>query len=85
MKRGKTGQKKGTGIKKTRAEVSGNIVSVEILRALATATTAYHEATPDRVEEARIVYEQALERFNLAQSGEAPRTMTAGAGPRLNE
>lgn len=54
-------------------------VSSDLLQALATATTAYHEAPPERFEEARFVYEEALKRFQIAQSGEVLRTMTAGA------
>lgn len=78
MKAVKKDQKRG--VKSEEHAVSRNLVSVEVLRALATATTAYHEAPPECVEEARVIYEQALERFNLAQAGEPLRTMTAGAG-----
>lgn len=60
-----------------------HIVSGEILRTLATATTAYYEATPDRVEEALIVYEEALEQFKLARSGQPARLMTERAGAHL--
>jgi hypothetical protein len=31
---------------------------------LGRATTAYHEAPPERVEDARLEYEEALRRFN---------------------
>lgn len=58
------------------------IVSGEILRALATATTAYYEASPDCVEQARIVYQEALERFKLAQSGQPPRAMKSAPARR---
>jgi hypothetical protein len=40
--------------------------SVEILKALATATTQYYEAPPDRFEHARLQYEQALCQFKAA-------------------
>ena len=39
------------------------------LTALALATTRYHEATPDRIEYARMEYEEALYRFKSAQAG----------------
>ena len=56
------------------------VIEIDILRQLAAATTAYHEAPPERFEEARVLYEEALQRFRLAQSQGAPRTMAAGAG-----
>lgn len=40
----------------------------EILSELGRATTAYHDATPDRLEQARQEYEEALQKFN-ATSG----------------
>ena len=36
----------------------------EILSELGRATTAYHEATPDRLEQARQEYEEALRRLH---------------------
>jgi len=53
--------------------VSLQSVSLEILCELGRATTAYHEATPDRAENARQEYEEALRRFN-ASCGSAPKT-----------
>jgi hypothetical protein len=38
------------------------------LSALAIATTRYHEAAPDRIEQARIQYEEALCQFKTAQA-----------------
>lgn len=38
----------------------------EILSELGRATTAYYEATPDKLEQARQEYEQALRKFNAA-------------------
>ena len=40
----------------------------EALGELGRATTAYHDAPPERVENARQEYEEALRRFNAAQS-----------------
>jgi hypothetical protein len=57
----------------------GNATPSELLRLLATATTAYHEAPPDRVEEARLVYEEALQRFRGVQSRLIVRTVAARA------
>jgi len=37
--------------------------SLEPLCELGRATTAYHEAAPDRMEDARLEYEEALRRF----------------------
>ena len=39
-------------------------VPQEVLSELGRATTAYYEATPDRLEKARQEYEEALRRFN---------------------
>ncbi|HWF08839.1 MAG TPA: hypothetical protein VG297_10260 [Bryobacteraceae bacterium] len=39
------------------------------LSALAIATTIYHEASPDMMEEARLRYSLAVDRFRAAQSG----------------
>jgi hypothetical protein len=44
------------------------LTAVEVLRALATATTQYYEAPPHRVAEARLEYELALRRFKTVQS-----------------
>ncbi len=40
----------------------------DLLSELGRATTAYHEAPPDRVESARLEYEDVLLRFNSAQA-----------------
>lgn len=40
----------------------------EILRALAVATTVYYEASPDRIEKARLQYEEVLEKFNRVRA-----------------
>jgi hypothetical protein len=71
---------------RTKNPAAGGRARVEfhILRELAAATTAYHEAPPDRLEQARVVYQEVLQRFNLAQSTEVPRTFTAGAGSMLD-
>jgi hypothetical protein len=54
---------------------------VSYLNALAVATTIYHEAAPDRIEQARLQYEEALYQFKTAQavigSGEI-RTVRVG-------
>ena len=42
------------------------------LTTLAIATTRYHEATPDRIEYARMEYEEALYQFKSAQAGSEP-------------
>jgi hypothetical protein len=52
----------------TQLYVSSQSVSLEILCELGRATTAYHEATPDRAENARQEYEEALRRFNASCS-----------------
>jgi hypothetical protein len=39
-----------------------------VLGELGRATTAYHEATPDRLEDARLEYERALNSFRNANS-----------------
>jgi hypothetical protein len=44
----------------------------EALLALATATTQYYEARPDRLEQARVQYQQALYEFNAAQPAADP-------------
>jgi len=44
-------------------ETSLSTGSLELLTELGRATTAYHEALPDRIEAARPEYEDALERF----------------------
>jgi hypothetical protein len=43
----------------------------ELLSELARATTAYYDATPDRLEQARREYDEALRQFNGAS--EPPR------------
>jgi len=43
-------------------------ISLEALTDLGQATTAYHEAPPDRVEIARQEYEEALRRFNASKN-----------------
>jgi len=48
-------------------------VSLEVLSELGRATTAYHQATPDRVESARQAYEEALRKFKA--SLETERTL----------
>jgi hypothetical protein len=63
--------------------VSASVES-DILRELAAATTAYHEASPDGFEAARVSYLEVLQRFRLAQSAEVPRTFTAGSGSGLD-
>jgi hypothetical protein len=42
-------------------------IPLEILSELGQATTAYHEAPPDRLEYARQEYEDVLRRFNSMQ------------------
>jgi hypothetical protein len=39
-------------------------ISLELLSELGQATTAYHEAPPDRLEDARQEYEAVLRKFN---------------------
>lgn len=61
--------RKRTGITKNRKNAvavgshTATVVHRDHLLTLATATTAYHEAPPDRAEEARVAYEQALKMF----------------------
>lgn len=43
---------------------SAQAISLDALCELGRATTAYHEALPDRVEYARQEYQEALRRFN---------------------
>ena len=42
-------------------------ILLELLGELGRATTAYHEALPDRVECARQEYEESLRRFNMTR------------------
>jgi hypothetical protein len=51
------------------AAMSANSHSIplELLSELGQATTAYHEAPPDRMEYARLEYEAVLRRFNSLQ------------------
>ena len=48
-------------------KLTGDRGPVEVLKALAAATTQYYEASPDRLELARLQYEEALHEFNSAQ------------------
>ncbi len=48
--------------------ISNNSVPLEILEELGQATTAYHEAPPDRLASARKRYEMALKKMQLWQS-----------------
>lgn len=80
MKAEKKGRKTDKNSSTRRRAPLPDGASSDLLRALAAATTAYHEAPPERFEEARFVYEEALKRFQVGQSGEVLRTMTAGAG-----
>ncbi len=43
--------------------IPSEAIPLEILIELGQATTAYHEATPDRLAQARLQYEAALRRF----------------------
>jgi len=52
----------------TVAYATSQSVSLEVLCELGRATTAYHEAPPERVENARQEYEEALRKFNAARS-----------------
>ena len=45
---------------------SAQAFSLDALGELGRATTAYHEALPDRIEYARQEYEEALRRFNAS-------------------
>jgi hypothetical protein len=49
-------------------KLAGDREPVEVLKALAAATTQYYEASPDRLELARLRYQEALQDFNAAQS-----------------
>jgi hypothetical protein len=49
-------------------KLPGEREPVEVLKALAAATTQYYEASPDRLELARLRYQEALQEFNAAQS-----------------
>ncbi len=51
----------------------------QVLRELAMATTAYHEAPPERLEAARARYLKALERFRANGTEAAPLVMVAGS------
>ena len=53
-------------------------IPLDILSELARATTAYHEAAPDRVEYARVVYEEALRKFRATAKPARPATFSAG-------
>ena len=50
-----------------RTYAASQSIDLEVLIELGRTTTAYHEATPDRVEYARQEYEQALRNFNAAR------------------
>jgi hypothetical protein len=59
----------GPGANPTGAAPHIPTISLEILSELSRATTAYYEATPDRLEQARQEYEEALRRFNATSEG----------------
>lgn len=48
--------------------ISSQSISSDLLSELGRATTAYHEALPDRAELARQEYEEALRKFNATRS-----------------
>ena len=54
----------GTGANPVGAAPPAFKIPQEILSELGRATTAYYEATPDRLEQARQEYEEALRRFH---------------------
>lgn len=80
--------KKDRRKKPNSATGAGNMVadvaSTDVLRVLATATTAYHEAPPERFEEARLAYEEALKRFQSRNPVVPGRAMAAGSGAHLH-
>lgn len=54
-------------VRGVRAREGSESIDLEVLIELGRATTAYHEAPPDRVEYARQEYEEALRNFNAAR------------------
>jgi hypothetical protein len=48
----------------TEMSQNSHSISLELLSELGQATTAYHEAPPDRLEDARQEYEAVLRKFN---------------------
>jgi hypothetical protein len=53
----------------TGTSVNSHSIPLEILSELGQATTAYHEAPPDRMEYARQEYEAVLRKFNSIRIG----------------